>query len=223
MVSANGGYNLPTPPSMDYSSKDSIKQIHGALASHHHRHMWIVTGPAGCGKSTVAQYLAKELSIPYIEGDDYHSESNKQKMSQGQPLTDNDRWDWLISLREAATSRLSPSKSSATKAHDGVVVTCSALKRRYRDVIRIAAYHDNDVMVHFIFLKADEKVLLSRVQGRKGHFMKSTMVRSQMELLEEPDMQEQGKDVLEVDCGGSLTAVQKEVVKTVREVFADDQ
>ena len=144
-------------------------------------------------------------------------------MSQGQALTDNDRWDWLIQLREAATARLSPSKSSRTIPHDGVVVSCSALKRRYRDVLRIAAYNDNAVMVHFIFLRAEEKILLDRVQGRKGHFMKSTMVRSQMELLEEPDMQEQGKDVLEVDCGGSLTAVQKEVVKTVRQALADDQ
>lgn len=144
-------------------------------------------------------------------------------MSQGQALTDNDRWDWLIQLREAATARLSPSKSSRTIPHDGVVVSCSALKRRYRDVLRIAAYNDNAVMVHFIFLRADEKILLDRVQSRKGHFMKSTMVRSQMELLEEPDMQEQGRDVLEVDCGGSLTEVQKEVVKTVREALADDQ
>lgn len=144
-------------------------------------------------------------------------------MSTGQPLTDNDRWDWLITLREAAATRLSPSKSPATKAHDGVVVTCSALKRRYRDVIRIAAYNDNDVMVHFIFLKADEGTLMTRVQGRKGHYMKSTMVRSQMELLEEPDMQEQGKDVLEVDCGGSLTEVQQKVVRTVREVLAVDR
>lgn len=59
------------PPSpMDFAPTTSVKQIHGALAAHHHRHMWIITGPAGCGKSTVAQYVAKELSIPYIEGDD---------------------------------------------------------------------------------------------------------------------------------------------------------
>lgn len=70
MVSMNGGHNLPTPPSMDYSSKDAAKQIHSALSSHPHRHMWIITGPAGCGKSTVAQYLSKELAIPFIEGDD---------------------------------------------------------------------------------------------------------------------------------------------------------
>ena len=71
MVSVTGGHTLPIAPSpMDYPSPTSVKQIHGALASHHHRHMWIITGPAGCGKSTVAQYVAKELSIPYIEGDD---------------------------------------------------------------------------------------------------------------------------------------------------------
>lgn len=144
-------------------------------------------------------------------------------MSQGQPLNDNDRWDWLINLREAAANRLCPSKSSATKPHDGVVVTCSALRRRYRDVIRVAAYNDNDIMVHFIFLKADEDVLMARVQGRKGHYMKSTMVRSQMELLEKPDMQEQGRDVLEVDCDGNLSEVQRTVVRTVREALADDQ
>lgn len=73
MVSAvNARHNMPTPTSpMDYASSGAaIKQIHGALASHHHRHMWIITGPAGCGKSTIAQYLAKELAIPYVEGDD---------------------------------------------------------------------------------------------------------------------------------------------------------
>ncbi|KAL2055995.1 hypothetical protein ABVK25_003637 [Lepraria finkii] len=226
MVSVvNGRRIMPTPTSpMDYATNGAaIKQIHGALASHHHRHMWIITGPAGCGKSTVAQYLAKELAIPYVEGDDYHTDSNKQKMSQGIPLTDADRWDWLIALREAATSRLSPSKSSATKPHDGVVVTCSALKRKYRDVIRIAAYEDHDIMVHFIYLRANADILLARVKSREGHYMKSAMVRSQMEALEEPDANEQKRDVLEVDCGQSLTQVQKKVVKTVRGVLANDQ
>ena len=144
-------------------------------------------------------------------------------MSQGTPLTDIDRWDWLIALREAAVARLSPSKPSGSKRHDGVVVTCSALKRKYRDVIRIAAYNDHDVMVHFIYLRADADVLLARVTGRKGHYMKSAMVRSQMEALEEPDATEQRRDVLEVDCDASLTQVQQEAVKTVREVLAEDQ
>ena len=119
-------------------------------------------------------------------------------------------------------SRLSPSKTSATKRYDGVVVTCSALKRKYRDVIRIAAYNDHDVMVHFIYLRANADVLLARVTDRKDHYMQSAMVRSQMEALEEPDATEQGRDVLELDCGASLTQVQQEAVKTVREVLIDD-
>lgn len=143
-------------------------------------------------------------------------------MSQNKPLTDIDRWDWLISLREAAAARLSPSGSSATKPHDGVVVTCSALKRKYRDVIRIAAYNNHSVLVHFIYLRASEEVLIARVLGRTGHYMKSGMVHSQMEMLEEPDQEEQGRDVLEVDCGASLPEVQRMVVRTVREVLAED-
>ena len=143
-------------------------------------------------------------------------------MAQNIPLADNDRWDWLITLREAAVARLSPTASSATKPHDGVVVTCSALKRKYRDVIRIAAYNDHDVVVHFIYLRVNKEMLLKRVQARKGHYMKSTMVQSQMEALEEPDVQEQGRDVLEVDCGASLAEVQKLAVGTVKEVLADD-
>ncbi|KAL9609104.1 MAG: hypothetical protein Q9167_006100 [Letrouitia subvulpina] len=223
MFAVNGAHNLPTPPSpMDFAATNSVKQINSALESPHHRHMWIITGPAGCGKSTVAQYLAKELSLPYIEGDDYHTKSNKDKMSNNEPLTDADRWDWLITLREAAASRLTPSRKSAAKPHDGVVVTCSALKRKYRDVMRIAAYNDHKTMVHFIYLRADANVLMQRIAGRKGHYMKSAMVQSQMAALEEPDVEEQGRDVLEVDCGASLTEVQKEVVRTVREALADD-
>lgn len=71
MSTVNRRHNLSTSPSSrDYAAMASVKQINDALAPPHHRHMWIITGPAGCGKSTIAQYLAKELSIPYIEGDD---------------------------------------------------------------------------------------------------------------------------------------------------------
>jgi len=188
----------------------------------HHRHMWIITGPAGCGKSSVAEYLAKELSLPYIEGDDFHSATSRQKMANGIPLTDVDRWDWLINLREAALARLSPSASNATKAHTGVVVTCSALRRRYRDVIRVAAYQDHKVAVHFVYLRADEQVLTNRVLARKGHYMKSNMVHSQMELLEEPDRAEQTMDVLDVNCNAPLPEVQRKVVARVREALAED-
>ena len=145
-------------------------------------------------------------------------------MSNDIPLTDEDRWDWLITLRNAAVTRLTPSSSgrSATRPHDGVVVACSALKHKYRDVIRIAAYNDHRVLVHFIYLHVDEETLLRRVNARQGHFMKSTMVRSQMEMLEEPGADEQ-RDVLEVDCSPAITEVQRTVLRTVREALADDR
>ena len=145
-------------------------------------------------------------------------------MSKGIPLTDEDRWDWLIKLRDDAVKRLTRTSKghSATRQHDGVVVTCSALRHRYRDVIRIAAYNDHKVRVHFIYLRADEHVLMQRVGARKGHFMKSSMVKSQMDMLEEPGPDER-RDVLEVDCGAAITEVQRTVLGTVREVLAKDR
>jgi len=181
--------------------------------------MWIVTGPAGCGKTTVAMNLSKDLDIPYIEGDEFHTAANRQKMSNGIPLTDADRWDWLINLREAAALSLAP---SSTHPHTGVVVTCSALKKKYRDVIRVAAYKDHDVLVHFIYLVASEAELLRRVGGRVGHYMKDSMVHSQMEVLEPPDREERGLDVIEVSCEATPPQVQSAVLLKVREVLEAD-
>ena len=143
-------------------------------------------------------------------------------MTHGVPLTDNDRWDWLILLREAAATCLSTTTTSAANHHVSVVVTCSALKRKYRDVLRVAAYNDHRILVHFIYLRADEEVLMARVGARVGHYMKSSMVHSQLEMLEEPDQQEQGKDVLEVDCKASLLEVQITVVGLVKKLLASD-
>ncbi|KAK2732397.1 hypothetical protein FQN57_002920 [Myotisia sp. PD_48] len=177
------------------------------------QHIWIVTGPAGCGKTTVAQGLAKELRLPYIEGDDYHSKSNKDKMSSNIPLTDADRWDWLIQLREAAISAL-----TSKPAPSGVVATCSALKHKYRDVIRVAAYGHPAVHIHFIYLRANEETLLQRVKQRKGHYMKSDMVHSQFEMLEEPDAE---WDAYSVDCAASPHEVQRRVHTIVKQKLAE--
>ena len=138
-------------------------------------------------------------------------------MGQGIPLTDADRWDWLITLRNAAVSSLSSSPT-----HTGVVVTCSALKRKYRDVIRVAAYEDHGVQVHFIYLHASEGVLLKRVAMRQGHYMKSGMVHSQFESLEVPGPEEQGRDVFSCDCSGEKAEVERTVLRRVREVLAVD-
>lgn len=107
-------------------------------------------------------------------------------MSAGIPLTDADRWDWLTALREASIRELD-------RGSDGVVLTCSALKRKYRDVIRVAPYFTPNLHVHFIYLDASEEVLLRRVTARQGHYMGANMVHSQFEVLERP-----GKDEVDV-------------------------
>lgn len=133
-------------------------------------------------------------------------------MKDGTPLTDSDRWDWLIQLREEAVKHLDTGVP-------GVVLTCSALKRKYRDVIRVARLDDHDVCVHFIYLRASEELLLARVKARTGHYMKPSMVRSQMQCLEEPERE---PDVLSIDVSGSKSHVQRLAFEAVRGVMAQD-
>lgn len=137
-------------------------------------------------------------------------------MSQGIPLTDQDRWDWLISLRSAALAALTPS-------NPGVVLTCSALKEKYRDVIRTAHLKNNAVFVHIVFLSAPEAVLLARVQARQGHYMGANMVHSQLESLEVPGLDETDvPDVLTIDVSGTKAEVEAEVLRKIRETVARD-
>lgn len=136
-------------------------------------------------------------------------------MANGQPLTDADRWDWLILLRETALKTL-----SATPNASGVIITCSALKRKYRDVMRIATYHDPSILVHFVFLRATEALLMDRVRARKDHYMKDYMVHSQFESLEAPLADE--TDVLSVDASGTSVEVQKLALAVVGKVLQQD-
>ncbi|PYH42132.1 gluconokinase [Aspergillus saccharolyticus JOP 1030-1] len=181
------------------------------------QHIWVVTGPAGCGKSTVGRGLQEELGVPFLEGDDFHPASNKTKMSNGVPLTDEDRWDWLISLRQAAISALSPSEANHYHPPSGVVVACSALKKKYRDVMRVAAYGSPSVQIHFIYLKVDPSALLQRVTARQAHYMKSGMVKSQLMDLEEPVGDEW--DAVTVDVHAGQAEVLQEVIGRVRDVL----
>lgn len=141
----------------------------------------------------------------------YHPKSNIDKMASGHPLTDEDRWDWLIMLRQRGLDELEHGKI-------GVVVTCSALKRKYRDVIRIASYNDEHILVHFIYLHADEEVLKKRVKARQGHYMKDDMVQSQFDSLEPPQSDE--RDTLVVDVSGSIQEVQETALKSVKDALA---
>ncbi|RKN41299.1 gluconokinase [Streptomyces hoynatensis] len=131
----------------------------------------VVMGVSAVGKSTVARELAQRLGVPFAEADDFHSEANIAKMSAGIPLTDADRTPWLAAIggwlreREAEGS--------------GGVVTCSALKRTYRDVLREAAPG-----VFFLHLTGSRELLQERIAARQGHFMPPGLLRSQLETLE---------------------------------------
>jgi gluconokinase len=133
-------------------------------------------------------------------------------MSNGIPLTDADRWDWLTALREEALRQIK-------LGHDGVVVTCSALKRKYRDVIRVAPYFSPKLQLHFIFLHAPEEVLQSRVMARENHYMGPDMVHSQFEILELPAPEE--TDVISIDVTGNQELVKVAALKAVIDADVD--
>lgn len=127
-------------------------------------------------------------------------------MSAGIPLTDADRWDWLTALREASIHQLD-------QGHDGVVLTCSALKRKYRDVIRVAPYFTPNLRLHFIYLDADEELLLQRVLARQNHYMGANMVHSQFDILERPKADE--VDVIPIDVNQTIDSVKAEALDRV--------
>jgi gluconokinase len=140
-------------------------------------------------------------------------------MARGEPLTDADRWDWLILLRDEAIATLL-NQPTTTTIPSGVILTCSALKRKYRDIIRIASLQHPSIRVHFVFLKASEALLMDRVRARKNHYMKDYMVRSQFESLEAPAADE--GDVLGVEAGGSSEEVKELAVGVVEGVMRGD-
>lgn len=212
--------NMSTPRQVITSTKRPAESMstNGAVATNghphpKHHHIWLVTGPAGCGKSTVAKHVADSLNMPYIEGDEFHPPANIEKMSNGIPLTDADRWDWLTRLREEALKQLD-------LGNEGVVVTCSALKRKYRDVIRVAPYFSPGLQLHFIYLHAPEEVLLRRVAQRKGHYMGEQMVHSQFAILEPPTAEE--RDVISLDVSGSIGEVSQDALDQVVRKLAED-
>lgn len=131
-------------------------------------------------------------------------------MAAGIPLTDDDRWDWLETIRNQAVMELEDGA-------EGCVVTCSCLKRKYRDVIRLASCEADDVVVRFVYLRADQKLLLTRVRARQGHYMKDSMVASQFAALEEPDETEM--DVIAIDVSGTLEEVQDATMRQVHNVM----
>ncbi len=133
----------------------------------------VVMGVSGCGKSTLARALAGALAVDFIEGDDLHPPANVQRMRAGIPLTDADREDWLATIGE----RLGAAHAQGR----GLVVACSALKRRYRDQLRRHAPG-----LRLVHLHGDASLLAERLNLRSGHYMPPSLLPSQLEALELP-------------------------------------
>ncbi|WP_281849240.1 gluconokinase [Dyella sp. GSA-30] len=156
----------------------------------------VIMGVAGCGKSTVAAAICEQTGAMLIEGDAFHPEENVLKMRAGIPLNDGDRQGWL--------ERLGEELARAVVTGMPAVLTCSALKRRYRDVLRAAVPG-----LGFVFLQLSQEVAAERVAHRPGHFMPSSLVDSQFRDLELPIGE---PDVLTVCATNVLSSIVEEVI-----------
>jgi gluconokinase len=143
-----------------------------------HTGLYVVMGASASGKTTIGAQLARALDVSFVDGDDLHPPENVRKMATGTPLTDDDRRGWLLAL----AARLRDARGRGV----GLVVASSALKRKYRDLLRDEGAAD----VQFIYLKGTREILAQRIGNRAGHFMPASLLDSQLETLEEPSAEE---------------------------------
>ncbi|MCD0483208.1 gluconokinase [Streptacidiphilus sp. ASG 303] len=176
------------------------------LNAENHPSCIVVMGVSGVGKTTVARLLAERLDVPFAEADDFHPAANVAKMSAGVPLDDADRQPWLESIGRWLHDR--------DTAGTGGVVTCSALKRRYRDTLRAASPG-----VFFLHLTADRALVADRIGHRSGHFMPASLLDSQLAALEPLGPDERGASL---DAGpGTEHLVEMAVAAVPRPVNGD--
>ena len=133
----------------------------------------IVMGVSGSGKTTIGELLAQQLGRPFYDGDDYHSAANVAKMAAGNPLTDADRHDWLATLA---------THLGEWEAAGGAVLACSALKETYRQTLQAG----EQLPLTWVFLDGSRELLEKRLEGRHDHYMKASMLDSQLATLEKP-------------------------------------
>lgn len=161
----------------------------------------ILMGVSGTGKTSVGTEVAYRLGLKLIDGDDLHPRANIIKMRQGQPLNDEDRMPWLERIRDAAFSL-------EQKSEKGIII-CSALKKQYRDQIR-----DGNQNIKFIYLSGSFELVLSRLQKRQGHYMKTEMLRSQFATLEVPQADE--TDIYHIDIDAIFEEVVQRCVEAIK-------
>ena len=160
----------------------------------------VIMGVSGSGKTTIAKRVAEELGWQFQEGDALHPAANVAKMAAGKPLTDKDRAPWLVIIAKWINDRLA--------AGENGLVTCSALKRSYREQIG-----NGKPGVQIVYLHGDRATLDAHVHGRHHEFMPATLLDSQLATLEEPGPDEH---VIEVDVGGTVDRTAREVVRQLR-------
>ncbi|OOF57177.1 gluconate kinase [Rodentibacter genomosp. 2] len=165
---------------------------------------FILMGVSSTGKTSVGTEIAQRLGIKLIDGDDLHPRANIIKMGNGYPLDDNDRAPWLERVRDAAFSL-------EHKSEVGIIV-CSALKKKYRDLIR-----EGNEGVKFLFLQGSFDLVLERMKQRKGHYMKTAMLKSQFDTLEVPGEDE--PDVIHIDIDGSFEEVVQRCIHALKPLF----
>ncbi|NKK59402.1 AAA family ATPase [Rhizobium leguminosarum bv. viciae] len=163
-------------------------------------HAIIVMGVSGCGKSSVGEKLAEALHLAFVEGDALHPAANVEKMSKGIPLTDEDRMPWLDSIGEDMKASLEKS--------EGIIVSCSALKRIYRDRLRAAAGGN----LFFVYLEGSRALLMKRMGERKGHFMPVSLLDSQLATLEVPTGE---PGVVTVDIDDTIEGIAAAALKSL--------
>lgn len=161
----------------------------------------VVMGVSGCGKSTVGRQLAQLLGTDFLEGDELHSGQNVARMAAGIALTDEDRQGWL----ETLAGRLAEARAQGR----GLVISCSALKRSYRDILRSGA---PDLLL--IHLRGDYDLLATRMASRAGHYMPSSLLDSQFATLEPPDAEE---NALTLDVEQTPNLILNAIIERLRD------
>ena len=159
--------------------------------------VFVIMGVSGCGKSTIGQALADQLECPFYDGDDFHPAENVAKMANGMPLNDDDRAPWLARLAGLLQEHLDRGETA--------VLACSALKKRYRDQLRVNEH------VQFIFLQGDFDIIWQRMSARKDHYMKADMLQSQFDTLETPIADEAIIISIDQSVEAMLLQIQKQI------------
>lgn len=166
----------------------------------------VIMGVCGSGKTTIGKKIAEKFNACFIDGDDLHPRSNIIKMKNGIPLDDNDRLPWLTRINDVFFSFENRNQSG--------VVVCSALKKKYRDILR-----DGNKGLLFVHLYGSKELIRERLKQRQGHFMKEDMLNSQFEALEFPNSED---DVINIDIKGNPQDIISQAVAQIEKKVKDE-